>query len=87
MIVCVLAGTYRQFRWWCEETGFPHQGRVFIDQHGERWQAIYCDTYGRQLCGIRYDAFIRVGTWWEHPQELRDLFGEHERLSKHVRTT
>lgn len=87
MIVYVLAGSYKQFVEWCREAGFPSRGEGFVDSQGQKWRAVYCDDHGQNLCGIRYGSYIRVGTWWERSDEIKDLFSEHERLSQHVRIT
>lgn len=80
MTVIVLAGTHRQFRDWCQETGFPHHPFKFIDRNGKLWQAVWCDPQGYNLRGVRYDAYIRIGNWWKLRQELLEEFHFRELL-------
>jgi hypothetical protein len=74
MRVIVLAGDYKQFRRWCEDTGFPPYPFKYEDTTGRRWQAVYCDPQGYNLKGVKYDAYIKTGRWYENTTELIQIF-------------
>lgn len=51
----VLAGTYREFRQWCQDNGLDHRRQVCITP----------DSTPDKLLGFRYSMsdVVRVGTW------------------------
>lgn len=83
MRVIVLAGNYAQFRNWCDETGFFQAPFLYVDKHGRKWQAVFCDSEGYNLQGMRYDAYIKTGTWQDCSDRLKSEFEIRKRIARY----
>jgi hypothetical protein len=65
-MIAVLAGTYHQFKNWCESNGHnPMTGRT---------ARLIASRYDLQ--GMVFDDYVKIGTWQTLPPSLIDLFDE-----------
>lgn len=68
-MILILAGTYRQARWWAETHGFLWDKDV-----------MYVDDY-RRILGIKRGlSFVRVGTWDNRPFHKTDRILEQFKI-------
>ena len=70
--VAILAGTHREYVYFCREQGWPIDNEVVI-RNGERIKTVYCDSPERMRGWFPHE-FIRTGTWYRHSNELINEF-------------